>query len=105
MEYGEGVYLAEGKRYQGKIILDEKLYIKGEREYPETYVPLEKIEAVRIKGNRMEIKVTPSMITAYIAVIEGKNKELKRLIKDLVLRLGLRKKFLKAEWVGEPYSR
>ena len=105
MEYGAGSYLGEGKRYQGKIILDEKFYIKGEKEYPETYIPLEKVEAVRIRGNRMEIMVTPSLVTAYTATIEGRSKELKRLIKDLAERIGLKKRFFKAEWVGKPYSR
>ncbi len=105
MEYGTGFYLGEGKKYQGKILLDDKLYIKGEKDYPETYIPLEKIEAIRIKRNRMEIKVSPSLLTAYTATIEGNRKELKRLIKDLAEKLGLKKKLFKNEWVGEIYSR
>ena len=105
MEYGVGFYLGGGRKYQGKIFLDEKLYIKGEEDYPETYIPLEKIEAIRIKRNRMEIKVSPSLLTAYTATIEGDRKKLKRLIKDIVEKLGLKKKFLKTEWVGEIYSR
>ena len=105
MEYGTGFYLWEGKKYQGKILLDDKLYIKGEEDYPETYIPLEKIESIRIKRNRVQLKVNPSLLTAYTATIEGNRKELKRLIKDLAEKLGLKKKLFKNEWVGEIYSR
>ena len=105
MEYGTGFYLGGGKKYRGKICLDDKLYIKRDEDYPETYIPLEKIEAIRIKRNRVQLKVNPSLLTAYTAIIEGDRKELKRLIKDIVEKLGLKKKFLKAEWVGEIYSR
>ncbi|HCG77157.1 MAG: hypothetical protein COZ37_06130 [bacterium (Candidatus Ratteibacteria) CG_4_10_14_3_um_filter_41_18] len=104
-EYGTGCYLEEGKRYRGKIILDNKLYLQGKEDFAETYIPLEKIEAVRIERNRIEIKVYPSLLTAYTATIEGNGKELKRLIKDLVVKIGLKKRFFKREWVGEIYSR
>ena len=105
MEYGVGFYLGGGRKYQGKICLDDKLYIKGEEDYPETYIPLEKIKAIRIKRGRMQLKVNPSLLTAYTATIGGDRKELKRLIKNIVKKLGLKKKFLKSEWVGETYSR
>ncbi len=105
MEYGAGFYLGGGRKYQGEICLDDKLYIKGEEDYPETYIPLEKIEAIRIKRNRVQLKVNPSLLTAYTATIEGDRKKLKKLIKDIVEKLGLKKKFFKAEWIGKIYSR
>lgn len=109
MEYGQGSYLGERKKYTGTIVLDDKLYLKatpkGQNEWVETFIPLEKIECVKLKRGRLEITVVPSLVTSYKAVITGKRSNLRVLVRDLSGKIGLHKKFLRNEWIGEPYSR
>ena len=105
MEFGEGIFVYRERKFKGKILLDTKLYICGEKEYVETYIPLEKIERVKLRKNRIEIDVTPSIVSAYTVVIYSDKKNLKKLAHFLAEKLGLKKKILKSEWYGKPYSR
>jgi len=67
-----------------------------------TYIPLEKIEKIKLKGPTMEIQVRPSITIRYVAVIRGEREQMKELAKDIVARRGLKKKLLKKEWVEVP---
>ena len=66
--YGEGNFSQGSSEYKGQIILSEhKLYIKGPSgEYPQTYVPLEKIVRIKKWSNSAVISVDVSMATKYM---------------------------------------
>ncbi len=99
--YGQGTYIEEGKRFDGQIILSEhKLYLKGAGEdLAQTYIPLEKIERIRRTRQGIEIHTRPSITVRYIALIKGENKYLSELVRDLIQRRGLKKQFLRNEWI------
>ncbi len=101
--YGNGIYIEGAKRIEGQIILGEyKLYLRGSRgDLAQTYVPLDKIEKIRRRGKLIEFHVRPSISFQYVAVIQGEKKHLSELLKDIVQRRGLKKKFLCDEWVEE----
>jgi len=101
--YGQGVYVEGKKRLEGRIILSEhKLYLRGpEGDLAQTYIPLEKIEKVKKNLQGLEIQVRPSLTFRYTTILKGENKHLLELIKDIVQRRGLKKKFLKNEWIEE----
>ena len=98
--YGKGVYLEGEKRLEGTIILGEhKLYLKDENgDLAQTYIPLEKIERIEKIGGGMKVFVRPSLYFRYTALFQGEKKYVKDLVKDIVSRRGLKKKFLKNEW-------
>jgi len=99
--YGQGIYLEDKKRIEGQIILSEhKLFLKGTQgDLTATYIPLEKIEGIKRASNKVLIYVRPSLAYRYTAVIEGGKKQVTELANDLVQRRGLKKKFLKNEWI------
>jgi len=103
--YGQGVYDEEGKKFEGQIILSEhKLYLKGaDGDLAQTYIPLEKIERLRKMRQGVEIYVRPSISSRYVASLKGENKYLSELIRDLVQRRGLKKRFLRNEWIESEY--
>lgn len=105
VSYDNGVYTESKKRYEGRIILSEhKLYLRSkEGDIPSTYIPLEKIERLCKSGNGVDIFVRPSLAYQYTARIEGQKNNIHELIKDLVKQRGLRKLFLKNEWVEAEY--
>ena len=99
--YGQGTYIEENKRLEGRIILSEhKLYLKDKNgDLAQTYIPLEKIERVRKTRQGIEIHVRPTLYFRFAALIKGEKKYLSELIKDIVQRRGLKKQFLKSEWI------
>ncbi len=109
--YGHGEYLEGDTRVNGKIILGEhRLYLKGPQDdLTQTYMPLEKIEKIkrvssgfalsRVAG--VEVHVRPSILVRYVVLLKGERTHLSDLIKDIVTRRGLKKKFLKKEWFDE----
>ncbi len=101
--YGNGTYREGSKRMDGEIVLGEhKLYLRtSEGDLAQTYVPLEKIEKVTKRGSSAEFHVRPSLSFRYIAMIQGESKYIVELIKDIVQRRGLKKKFLRKEWIDE----
>jgi hypothetical protein len=101
--YGAGEYVEGDKKIEGKIILSEhKLYLKGPQgDLAQSYIPLEKIEGLRKTTHGMEVHVRPSLAYRYVALIKGENKHLSELTKDIVERRGLKKRFLRNEWVEE----
>jgi len=103
--YGHGAYFEGDKRLEGQIILSEhKLYLKSsDGDLAQTYIPLEKIERVRKTRQGVEVHARPSIYSRYMAVLTGERKHLSELVKDLVQRRGLKKQFLKNEWVETEY--
>jgi len=99
--YGQGIYIEGKKRIEGQIILSEhKLYLKDANgDLVQTYIPLEKIERVRRMRQGVEVHVRPSLYIRYVAFLQGEKKYLTELVKDLVQRRGLKKQFLKNEWI------
>jgi len=103
--YGQGIYIEGEKKFQGQIILSKhKLYLRNaDGDLARTYVPLEKIERIRKTRSGVEIHVRPSTYFRYIALLKGEKKHLSSLVHDIVQRRGLKKKFLKKEWVESEY--
>jgi hypothetical protein len=99
--YGQGTYIEGEKRIEGQIILSEhKLYLKDKSgDLAQTYIPLEKIERIRQARQGIEIHVRPTLYFRFVALIKGEKKYILELIKDIVQRRGLKKQFLKNEWV------
>ena len=99
--YGQGIYVEGNKRLEGQIILSEhKLYLKDKNgDLAQTYIPLEKIERIRNVRQGMEVYVRPTLYFRFAALIKGEKKYLSELTKDLVQRRGLKKQFLKKEWI------
>ncbi len=103
--YGQGTYIEEGKKIEGQIILSEhKLYLKAaDGDLAQSYIPLEKIERLRKTRQGIEVFVRPSVSSRYVALLKGENKYLSELVRDLVQRRGLKKQFLKNEWIESEY--
>ena len=99
--YGQGTYIEKDKRLEGQIILSEhKLYLKDKNgDLAQTYIPLEKIERVRKTRQGIEIHVRPTLYFRFVALFKGEKKYLSELTRDLVQRRGLKKQFLKNEWI------
>lgn len=99
--YGLGTYLEGNRNLSGQIILSEhKLYIKGEDgDYAQTYIPLEKISSLQLSSKGLNVFVRPSVTHQYTALIVGQKKYLKELLKEVVKRRGLKKKFLSTVWI------
>lgn len=100
LTFGQGFYQQMGKNVAGSIILSEhKLFLRGQRDdYPETYIPLEKIVGLKKVGKGVEIEVHLSLTNKYKAFISGQPKNISDLIAELVKKRNLKKKFLKKEW-------
>ena len=99
--YGQGTYTEGDKRLEGQIILgDHKLYLRNsDGDLAQSYIPIEKIERIKKIRSGIEVHTRPSLYYRYVAVFTGDRKHLSSLVKDIVKRRGLKKKFLKSEWV------
>ncbi|MFH1856594.1 MAG: hypothetical protein ABH836_05125 [Candidatus Omnitrophota bacterium] len=102
-EYAEGFYIESSKKYEGVIAVDgSKLYLKtGQGNLTDTYLPLDKIQKIKKLRRGIEITVKLSAVNGYMAVIRSKKQPLAGLIKYLVNKLNMKKKFLKREWIGD----
>jgi len=102
MNYGPVKYI-EGDRFiEGELILDEnRLYISLDTVSSSTYIPLDKVILLRKKFNGVEIQAKLSAINSLFVRIVIANNYKKRLIKDIVNKQKLKKKFFKSEWVGQ----
>jgi len=102
--YGEGTYIDETKNIKGNIILSEhKLFLKGPSgDLTQTYIPLEKIERVQRLRGAATFQIRPTISFRYVATIKGEREGIAKLVAEIVQRRGLRKKFLKSEWVETP---
>jgi len=103
--YGQGIYIEGEKRLEGQIILGEhKLYLKDVNgDLAQTYIPMEKIERIQKTGSQVEVYVRLSTYSRYVALFKGEKKHLSSLVRDIVQRRGLKKKFLKNVWVESEY--
>jgi len=101
--YGNGIFLEDKKKFEGTITLSEhKLFLKDSNgDLPQTYVPLEKIERVKYSGGAVDIQVRPTLYLQYVATFKGQRSQIKSLTLELVQRRGLKKKFLRNEWIEE----
>ena len=99
--YGQGIYIEENKKLEGQIVLSEhKLYLKDKNgDLAQTYIPLEKIERIRKTRQGVEIHARPTLYYRFVALIKGEKKYLSELTRDLVRRRGLKKQFLRSEWI------
>ena len=98
--YGDGIYKEGEKSLRGEIILSEhKLYLKGPQgDLATTYIPLEKIVKIKKIYGGLSIFVRTALTVSYNAELRG-GKHINSLLKDLVQRRGLIKRFLRPEWV------
>ena len=103
--YGKGEYFEGTKRASGELVLGEhKFYLRGASgDLVQTYVPLEKIERIKRTWSGLELHVRPTMVSSYRALIKGQARHLRELLKDLVARRGLRKRFLFPEWSDQDF--
>lgn len=101
LTYGQGKFIEKDNVYAGNIILSEhKLFLKKANEdLPQTYVPLEKIEAVTLKNNAAYFFVRQSLHFQYTTCFQGDSKNIKELVSEIVSRRGFKKKFLQNKWV------
>lgn len=102
MDYGEGYYIEGQRHVKGRIIMDmSRLYVSGIKGEAHTYIPLEKI--VQVKGVRrgIEIKAKLSAANVINVIISLPYMANRKLIKNLVGQLHLKKKFLRRQWYGE----
>ena len=101
-DYGEGRYLEKGRYIKGRIIIEEnRLYVSGASDYVNTYIPLEKIEKLKRLRGGLEVSIKFSAANIVRVIISLPRKNIHQLTEDLVMRLHLKKKFLKREWSGE----
>ncbi len=98
--YGKGVYLEGTTHLEGEIILgDHKLFLKSkDGDLPSSYIPLEKIREVKKITSGFELFVKQTISHSYRAMIRGEAALIKELLKEIVTRRGLTKKFLQQVW-------
>ena len=103
--YGQGIFIEGEKRFEGQIILGEhKLFLKDANgDLALTYIPLEKIERIGMVKSGAEVHVRPSTYFRYKVLFKGEKKHLSDLVRDIVQRRGLKKQFLKNEWIESEY--
>lgn len=100
LPFGDGVYIEDNKVIEGQIILsDHKLFLKDDNgDLAQTYIPLEKIQRVKKASGGAAFFVRPTVTHMYTATIKGKSKAINDLLQEIVMRRGLKKKFLRREW-------
>lgn len=108
MQKYKEILLTDGSlKYKGDLIIDNyKLFIQTHNKpQVETYTPLDKIELIEKKSNGMIIRVKLSPVNSRSIFLETDKKTRDIIIKSLVDRLNLKKKFLKSVWIGKPTFR
>jgi hypothetical protein len=101
--YEAGEFFIDERLFHGQVILsDHKLFLKKEgRELIDTFIPLEKIISIKKSSKGLVFLVRRSQAMQYQAIVSADRKNLNELLKDIIRRRGLKKKFLKQEWVEE----
>ena len=99
--FGDGEYIEEAKRFQGIIVLSEyKLFLKSSQgELAQTYIPLEKINRVRRSSKGVEIRFKTTVLSRYCVLLRGEKEYLNQLVREIVKRRNLKKRFFLNEWV------
>lgn len=102
--YGQGAFVRDHLRLEGTIILSEHkiLIVSDGEELSATFIPLEKIEKIRLSGARMQVDVRPAIMSRFRAFYEGNKKNIVDLTHEIVRRRGLKKRFLQNEWYEVP---
>jgi hypothetical protein len=102
MNYSKAKYIEANRVIEGDLILDEsRLYIANSNVSSSTYIPLDKIVNLKKNFKSVEIKAKLSAINSIKAKIILPRAAANSLVKELVARLNLKKKFLRRQWVGE----
>ena len=98
--YGEGLFIEESATHKGIITLGEhKLFLKTpESDLTRTYIPLEKIESIKLSGCHLSVFVRPGAAFFFTVMIKGENRKIKQLTHELVRRRCLKKRFLRQQW-------
>ena len=99
--YGQAVFVEGSKRIKGRVILSEhKLFLKGPGgDFTETYIPLEKICLLRAAAGSLHIEAQLTIHLKVSSVLQGNKKSMLELAREIAARRGLKKKFLKNEWI------
>jgi len=107
MQYGHGIYLSGNRRYEGIVTLDGKLCLKDGNgtEITATFIPLERIEFMKMHPDKIEIRVFPSVVSSYTACIVMRRKLMKKLALDVAARASMKKHLFFKRWSGTPYIR
>ena len=98
--YGHGTYIEGDKKVEGQIILDEhKIFLRSVgSDLVQTFVPLEKIEHLRLSSDGLEMEVRPSLTYRYRALIKGERDMLHEMAREIVVRRNFHKRIFKNEW-------
>ena len=98
--YGAGAFFNGQTKIEGLITLGEhRVYLRTETEdLTSTYVPLEKIDYVRLQADQVHLHVKPTISSQFIATFSGEKSKIQELARDIVQRRGFKKKFLRNEW-------
>ena len=101
LSFKRGTYIEGKKNFHGEIILSEhKLFLRGPQgDWAQTYIPLEKIISIEKTHPGLKLEVTPTVTFRYTALFTGERKQMGRLLKELVIRRGLKKVFLRNRWI------
>ncbi len=82
-----------------------KLYLRGERgDLPQSYVFVADIISLKQKASEIRFFVSSSRVIGYSALIKGERKHIASLVKDLLKRRKLRKRFWVNEWYDPEYE-
>lgn len=101
--YGHGEFLSEQTKVAGRIILGEhKLFIRnGAEDLAATFIPLEKIERLKLKSSTITLTVRPAIMSKYQVTLSADANNIKELAHELVQRRGLKKRFMQKEWFDQ----
>jgi len=99
--YGQGEFAEGPRRCSGKVIVsDHKIFLRNETgDISTTFLPLEKIRSVSLKGTTVFIRVVATVATRYEAAVKLEKQYAQDFIKDIVARRRLKKVFLKNMWI------
>ncbi len=100
MAYGQGVFQEGPRCFRGRIVLnDHRLFLQGpDGDLAATYIPMEKVVRVRRTLRGLKVYVRASMVKTYQVLIKGQRRHLGELVRDLVKKRYLTKKFIWPEW-------
>lgn len=98
--YGNGKFIEGQTILDGEIILSEhKLFLKNsEGDLARTYIPLEKIDHMKITAQGLIVHVRATVSFDYWATFSGRATKIVELAKDIAESRGMKKRFLRNEW-------
>ena len=98
--YGHGTYIEGDKKVEGQIILDEhKVFLRSVgSDLVQTFIPLEKIDRMRLTYEGLEMEVNLALTNRYKALIKGERDMLHEMAREIVVRRNFHKRIFKNEW-------